>query len=95
MQLHCYKEMAYGRGTKDLSLFLHAIHSPFYWRILKKTILFSGYKNPYKKCTKQENKGLFMNSILEKGKIRVENQTKTRVLKDSSLGPETSTTNAV
>ncbi len=30
--------------TKDLSLLLHAIHSPFYWRILKKTILFSGFK---------------------------------------------------
>ncbi len=24
--------------TKDSSLLLHAIHSPFYWRILKKTI---------------------------------------------------------
>jgi hypothetical protein len=35
--------------TKDSSLLLHAIHSPFYWRILKKTILFSGLKNPYKK----------------------------------------------
>jgi hypothetical protein len=31
--------------TKDSSL--HAIHSPFYWRI--KTILFSGFKNPYEK----------------------------------------------
>ncbi len=30
--------------TKYLSLLLHAIHSPFYWRILKKTILFSGFK---------------------------------------------------
>jgi hypothetical protein len=28
--------------TKDLSLLLHAIHSPFYWRIFKETILFSG-----------------------------------------------------
>ncbi len=32
--------------TKDVSLLLHAIHSPFYWRILKKTIVFSGLKNP-------------------------------------------------
>ncbi len=30
---------------KDSSLFLHVIHSPFYWRILKKTILCSGFKN--------------------------------------------------
>jgi hypothetical protein len=30
--------------TKDSSLLLHAIHSPFYWRILKKTILLSGFK---------------------------------------------------
>ncbi len=28
---------------------LHAIHSPFYWRILKKTLLYSGFNNPYKK----------------------------------------------
>jgi hypothetical protein len=31
-----------------------------------------------------------MNSILSKGKMSVENQTKTRVLEDSSLCPETS-----
>ncbi len=34
--------------TKYSSLLLHAIHSPFYWRILKKTTLFSCFKNPYK-----------------------------------------------
>ncbi len=34
--------------TKDSSLLLHDIHSPFYWRMIKKTILFSGFKNPYK-----------------------------------------------
>jgi hypothetical protein len=44
------------------SLLVHAIYSPFYWRILKKTILFSGLKNPYKKSEKQENSSLFMNS---------------------------------
>jgi hypothetical protein len=26
--------------TKDSNLLLHAIHGPFYWRILKKTILW-------------------------------------------------------
>jgi hypothetical protein len=35
-------------------LLLHAIPSPFYWQILKKTIFFSGLKNPYKKSAKQE-----------------------------------------
>jgi hypothetical protein len=30
--------------TKDLSLFLNPIHSPFYWRILNKTTLLSGFK---------------------------------------------------
>jgi len=35
--------------TKDSSLLLYAIHRLFYWLILKKTILFSYFKNPYKK----------------------------------------------
>jgi hypothetical protein len=29
--------------NKKLESLLHAIHSPFYWRILKKTRLFSGF----------------------------------------------------
>ncbi len=36
--------------TKDSSLLLHAIHGPFYWRILKRTIPFSGFQNPYEKA---------------------------------------------
>jgi hypothetical protein len=32
--------------TKDSSLLLHALHRPFCWRILKKTILLSGFKDP-------------------------------------------------
>jgi hypothetical protein len=35
--------------TKESSLLLHAIHSAFYWRILKKTILFPDLKKPLKK----------------------------------------------
>ncbi len=35
--------------TKYTSLLLRAIHSPFYWQILKKTKLFSGINNLYKK----------------------------------------------
>ncbi len=33
----------------DISLLLHDINSLFYWRMLKKTKFFSGFKNPYKK----------------------------------------------
>jgi hypothetical protein len=50
--------------TKDLILLLHAIQSSFYWRILKKTILFSGFENPDKKSAKQDNSSLFINNIL-------------------------------
>jgi hypothetical protein len=34
--------------TKDSSILLHAIHSHFYWQILKKTMLFYGFTNPLK-----------------------------------------------
>jgi hypothetical protein len=34
--------------TKNSSLLLHDIHSSFYWRILKKTRLLSGFQNYYK-----------------------------------------------
>jgi hypothetical protein len=44
--------------TKGSSLLLLAIHSPFYWQILKKTILF-GFKILKKKSAKQENSSLF------------------------------------
>ncbi len=50
--------------TKYLSLLPNAIHSPFYWRILKKTKLVLGLKNLLKKFAKQENSSIFMNSIL-------------------------------
>jgi hypothetical protein len=59
--------------TKDSSLLLHAIHSPFYWRIKKKPyfslVLKILQNNP-------RNLMLFMNSILKKGKMRVENHAK-------------------
>jgi hypothetical protein len=42
---------------------------------LKKTILFSGFQNPYKKSAKKENSSLFLNSIF-KGKMRVETRQK-------------------
>jgi hypothetical protein len=47
--------------TKDWSLLLHAIHNPFNWRTSKKGILYSGFKNPYKKNSRnkktQKNEG--------------------------------------
>jgi hypothetical protein len=52
--------------TKDSSLLLpaiHAIQSPFYWRILQKPPL----KNLTKIC-ETRNTNLFMNSILKKRK---------------------------
>ncbi len=62
--------------TKDSSLLLHAIYSPFYRQIFQKTKLFTGFQDPYQKSAKQENSRLFMNGILWNGKMRVENQTK-------------------
>jgi hypothetical protein len=68
--------------TKDLSLLIHAIHSPFYWRILQNTILFfyftltyenhthSAYKNTYKKIHEIQKLSLFMNMLFEERKIR-------------------------
>ncbi len=44
--------------TKDSSLLLHATYSPFYMRFLKKTILFSRFKNRCNKSAKQENLSL-------------------------------------
>ncbi len=42
------------------SLLLHSIHRPSYLQ----TILFSGFKNSYKKSAKQENSRIFMKNIL-------------------------------
>ncbi len=51
--------------TKTRVFLLHAIHSHFYWRVFKKTILLIGFKNPYKNFFAiQQNSSLFMNSIL-------------------------------
>jgi hypothetical protein len=51
--------------TKGWSLLLHDIQSPFHWQILKKIILFSGFKILTKKSTKQENLSLFRNRIFK------------------------------
>ncbi len=65
---------------KYLSILLRAIHSIFYWRILQKTILYSGFKNPYKKI--HETKKL--ESIHEKQCVERKNKGK-KPDKNSSL----------
>jgi hypothetical protein len=45
--------------TKDSRLLLHAFHSLFYWRILKKIQLYSGLKIHTKNYAKQENLGVY------------------------------------
>jgi hypothetical protein len=62
--LHTEMEFVDINLTKDSSLLLNDIHSPFHLRILKKTILFSGFKNKYKKIHEKENSSLFINGIL-------------------------------
>jgi hypothetical protein len=74
---------------------LHAIHSPFHWRILKKTILFSGFKDPNKKIREIRKLKSIHDNILQNGKLRVEFPTKTQVCEDLSLCPKTSTKYAV
>jgi hypothetical protein len=59
-----------------------------YLRILKKTILFSGFKNPYQKSAKQEDSSLFMNSILKNEEMRAENQTKVETEKTQVYAQE-------
>ncbi len=58
--------------TKDSRLLLQAMHIACYWRILKKTRLFSGFKKSFKKSANREHLSLFMNG-------NEESQTKTRV----------------
>ncbi len=45
------------------SVLLYSIHSPFFWRILKKIMIFYGFKTPYKKNS-QNKETRFMNIIL-------------------------------
>jgi hypothetical protein len=58
-------------GTKKSSLIVPSTGG--------KIILFSGFKNPYKEICETRNSSLFMNSIMKNGKVRIENQTITRV----------------
>jgi hypothetical protein len=50
--------------TKDLSLFLHAIHSFSTGKYLKKPILYSGFKNACKKNPRKTRK--LESTLLEK-----------------------------
>jgi hypothetical protein len=64
--------------NKRLESLIHAIHSQFYWRIFKKTILFSGFKT-LTKIRKTRKLGSIHEYYFVERKMRVENQTKTRV----------------
>ncbi len=77
--------------TKDSSILLYAIHSPFYWRIWKKIHVLLILT---KKSTKQGSRFYSWRAFFLT-KMRIENQTKDWVWVDSSLCPETSTKNAV
>jgi hypothetical protein len=56
--------------TKYSSLLLHAIHRPDFWWILKKTRLFSGFKNPDKKIREIRK----LESIHEERFVGLENE---------------------
>ncbi len=84
--------------TLDSSLFApsYSVFCLFYWQIVKKTTLLSGFKNPYKNINETRK----LESIREQHFVKwknagTENQTKTQVWEDSSLCPETLTDNAV
>ncbi len=62
--------------TKGSSLLLHAVHSSLYWQILKKPILFSGLKNPYKKIRETRKLESIREYHFVERKMRVENQKK-------------------
>jgi hypothetical protein len=67
--------------TKDSSLLLYASRSLFYWELLKKTILYSGFKNQYKLIRKTRNSSLFMNKHFVEPKNEGRKPDKTRVEK--------------
>ncbi len=71
---------------KDSSLLFHAIHSLSTGGFIKEnhTLLCMVLKIHTKKSAKQENSSLFVNRILQKGKERVENQTKLESEKSQS-----------
>ncbi len=79
--------------TKELSL--AAIHSPFYFRLQKKTILFSGFKKSLQINLRNKKTQVYSwIKFCRWGKWGWNNQTKTRVSEDSRLCPKTSTKNA-
>ncbi len=85
------KEFLDSNLRKDSSLLIYAIHSPFYSRILKKTILYSGIKNTYNKIRKTRKLESIHNSILYKRK----NVGRKLKCERTNLCPETSIKNAV
>ncbi len=62
---------------------LHAIHSLFYWRIFPENdTLLCFFKSRQKNLYNKKSLSPCMNSILKKGKLRVEKQTQTWAWED-------------
>ncbi len=83
------------KGDGEPSLLLYAIHSPFYWWILKKTKHYSGFNNLYQKIRETRKLESIHECYFIERQKRVENQTKTWVWEDLSLWPGILTKNAV
>jgi hypothetical protein len=56
---------------ENLSLMLCPIHSPFYWWILQKTILYFSFENSYKESQNKKTQSFHEEHF--SGKTRVEN----------------------
>jgi hypothetical protein len=59
--------------SKDSSILLHAVHSPFYLRILQKTIFYSGFKNPHEEIRETRKLESIHEKYFVKEETRVEN----------------------
>jgi hypothetical protein len=81
--------------TKDLSLLLHAIHSPFYRRILKETILLSDLKNLYKKIRETRKLEYIHEQHLVERKNAGRKPNKNSSHRRLKFMPRTSTKNAI
>jgi hypothetical protein len=80
--------------TKGSSIWLHAIYSLFYWRILQKTILYSGFKTPKIRET-EELESIHELHFVEKENVGKKTSQKLESEKAQVYAQKTSTKNAV
>jgi hypothetical protein len=81
--------------TKDSSRLLHAVNSPFYRRIFKKTTLFSGFTNSYKKIRETRKLGSIQEYHFVERKNGGIKPDKNSSLRRPEFMPRTSTKNTV